>query len=56
MYLTAFARHINPEELDLAVQFIRDQTKESGRSLDDLQTWTDFAHALVNVKEFIWLR
>jgi hypothetical protein len=56
MYLTAFARHINPEELDLAVQFIRDQTRKSGRSLDDLQTWTDFAHALVNVKEFIWLR
>ena len=47
MYLAAFARPASQAELDIAIEFVGDES--------DLQTWTDYAHALINTKEFIFL-
>ena len=48
MYETAFGRQPTDEELETAMGFVG-QAK-------DLETWTSFAHALINTKEFIFLR
>jgi len=48
MYRSAFARDPTKAELKIAIGFVDDR--------DDLETWTHFAHALINTKEFIFLR
>ena len=53
MYLDAFARYPSEAELAVAVGFVTDD-----RTTDDapLSRWAELAHALVNTKEFIFLR
>jgi hypothetical protein len=48
MYLSAFARQPTEQELQLALQFVGDSTAE--------ERWAELAHALINTKEFIFLR
>lgn len=48
MYLSAFARRPTDLELDLANQFLGNDTSPD--------RWADFAHALINTKEFIFLK
>ena len=50
MYQTALAREPDSVELQAALEFVG-QPAES-----ELETWADFAHALFNVKEFIFIR
>lgn len=47
MYLEAFARAPNASELANSIAFLRGNSAES---------WRDFAHALFNTKEFIYVR
>jgi hypothetical protein len=47
MYLEAFARQPSADELSRAVAFLRQCENDP---------WRDFAHALFNMKEFIYLR
>ncbi|QDV68875.1 Planctomycete cytochrome C [Rosistilla carotiformis] len=54
MYQMAFARQPTPRELDLAMQFLK--TEAATGSQDDLVLWADLAHALINTKEFIFLK
>lgn len=54
MYLQAFARPPSSEELRLAVDFLRGDSDDSGDAT--LQRWSDLAHALINTKEFFFLR
>ncbi len=52
MYETAFARQPTDDELSTAGQYFAAQP--SDRS--EVDVWADFAHALINTKEFIFLR
>ena len=56
MYETAFARQPTPQELATAKQFLTDRATNSGVEQHSLDLWADFAHALINTKEFIFLR
>ncbi|MDB5356665.1 MAG: Planctomycete cytochrome [Phycisphaerales bacterium] len=59
MYLTAFGRSPTDAERADAMAFIQVQGEEMGlpmeRRLTDVCVWTDFAHAMMNAKEFIFL-
>ena len=54
MYETAFARLPTHVELADALAFLAAQGKEYG-SADDPRAWSDLAHVLFNVKEFIFV-
>ena len=47
MYRAAFARHPSPDEQSTALTFLGDGS--------DPAAWQDFAHVLVNVKDFVFL-
>jgi hypothetical protein len=57
MYVAAYAREPAEQELAQALDFLRRQATAYGLStagpVDDLRSWTDLAHVLMNVKEFI---
>lgn len=55
MYLMAFARQATTEEITQGKAFVAAQMKEYGTA-DEGRAWTDFAHVLVNLKEFIFIR
>jgi hypothetical protein len=56
MYVSAFARHPSDLELRVAIDFLSSQADRRGVGVNEAQLWADFAHALVNTKEFIFLR
>ncbi len=51
MYLAAFSREPTAGELAAATAFLQQQAAEYGAT--DERAWTDMAHVLLNVKEFI---
>ncbi len=56
MYLTAFAREASPLELNAAINFLEKHASQNALTVRDEALWEDFAHALVNKKEFIFQR
>jgi hypothetical protein len=60
MYRAAFARPPSDEELEQALGFLQRQAKEQGLRPEqigsDRHVWTDLAHVLWNVKEFIFVQ
>ncbi len=56
MYESAFARRSTEQELAQAMKFIASSTDEAAKNKKELDVWSDFAHALINTKEFIFLR
>lgn len=54
LYRTAFARDPSPYELNTALEFVG-QPNSASTEIDDT-AWVDLAHALINTKEFIFLR
>ena len=56
MYVSGFGRLPNAKERQTAIAFLTLQAKERGVSTEDASLWADFAHVLVNTKEFIFLR
>lgn len=56
LYTTAFARQPTEKELSVATEFVNSQANERSVAMDDVGLWSDFAHALINTKEFIFLR
>jgi mono/diheme cytochrome c family protein/cytochrome c553 len=60
MYLEAFAREPGSEELAAAEAFVADLLKThkvaEKDALSNVRVWQDFAHALFNMKEFIYVR
>ncbi len=56
MYLTAFGRPADEHEQQIAANFLQQQAEARNLSIDDASLWADLAHALVNTKEFIFLR
>lgn len=56
MYKTAFARAATEEELAAAKAYFKAQSEAENNAETELDWWTHFAHALINTKEFIFLR
>ncbi|MEP3478609.1 MAG: PSD1 and planctomycete cytochrome C domain-containing protein [Fuerstiella sp.] len=56
MYRMAFARSATDIERQMGQKFVKSQTSEPGGDINDPQVWSDFAHALINTKEFIFLK
>lgn len=56
MYLSGFGRMPTESERQTAMTFLTSQAVERGVKPDDSDLWADFAHVLVNTKEFIFLR
>ncbi len=54
MYESAFTRPPTETELAMCVEFLQQQTVARATG-DNLAAWTDLAHVLFNVKEFIFL-
>jgi hypothetical protein len=56
MYLSGYGRPPTPKESEIAMAFLTSQASERNVSTADEELWADFAHVLVNTKEFIFLR
>ena len=56
MYLSGFGRPATDQEQQVAVNYLLAQAKTRGVPTNDEQLWSNFAHVLVNTKEFIFLR
>lgn len=54
MYVAALGRPPSQDEATQAQAFLEEQSRIHGR--DDPRAWTDLAHVLFNVKEFIFIR
>ncbi|MCI0685158.1 MAG: PSD1 and planctomycete cytochrome C domain-containing protein [Gemmataceae bacterium] len=54
MFETGLGRPPTASELADALAFFDEQTRIHGRA-DDVRSWTEFAHVLFNVKEFIFV-
>jgi hypothetical protein len=55
MYESAFARAPTETELVTCVNYLARQPAAQARDSENLTAWTDLAHVLFNVKEFIFL-
>ena len=56
MYNAAFGRTPTQKEAAVAMHFVNMNSEGRGQPNDDVELWTAFAHALINTKEFIYLR
>jgi len=56
MYQTAFTRRPTWQEKSVVLAFVKAQAIERGVQQGDVKLWNDVAHALINTKEFIFLR
>lgn len=56
MYQAAFARPPHQEELAAAEAFLPGPGDSTMSNAEEVSRWTDFAHTLINTKEFIFLR
>ncbi|MEM6688680.1 MAG: PSD1 and planctomycete cytochrome C domain-containing protein [Planctomycetota bacterium] len=56
MYLTGFGRQPSEDEIRVASAFVNSQATMQGITVNDIGPWASLAHALVNTKEFIFLR
>lgn len=55
MYLSAFGRPPTEAEASSCLDFLTQQARLSAKTPEDFAVWTDLAHVLFNVKEFIFL-
>ncbi|MGV3482861.1 MAG: PSD1 and planctomycete cytochrome C domain-containing protein [Planctomycetaceae bacterium] len=56
MYVAAFARRPTEQEQQAAAGFLSAQAAALNSDLNDQRVWAALAHALINTKEFIFLR
>jgi hypothetical protein len=56
LYVAAFARPPETEELKAAVSFLNEYRQQLGaKDPDDLRVWASLCHVLMNVKEFVFI-
>ena len=55
MYHRALGREPAREELEAALEFLREQAAQYGDT-DPKRVWTDLAHVLFNTKEFVYVQ
>ncbi len=56
MYATAFSRRPTTQEMETALAYRTEMLSEADKKPNEIEFWNDFAHALINTKEFIFLR
>ena len=56
MYLDAFARRPSDPEREAVAAFLSAQAASLNTDLNNQSVWAALAHALINTKEFIFLR
>ena len=56
MYQSAFARYPTEMEKQVAMEFLGSSSTASSDLAFERERWSHFAHALINTKEFIFLR
>lgn len=56
MYQAAFSRPPTEAEKTMAAAFVTSQSRERNVQMNDKELWADFAHVLMNTKEFIYLK
>lgn len=56
MYRAAFARPPTEIEQQIAAGFLTSQSEQRAAQIDHKELWADLAHALINTKEFIYLK
>ena len=56
MYLSGIGRRPTEQEIEAAAAFLSSTASKRKTSTNDPELWANFAHALVNTKEFIFLR
>ncbi len=56
MFVAALSRPPTADERDRSLTFLADAAAERGVSANDPQAWQDLAHALFNLKEFLYVR
>lgn len=56
MYASGFGRLPTDDELKAATLFLESQASTRNVATNDAKLWASFAHALINTKEFIFLR
>ena len=56
MYISGFGRRPTDEESQVAAAFLKARASKLGVAMEDPALWASLAHALVNTKEFIFLR
>ena len=56
MYLSAFGRYPTEQETATSLAFLSSKTSDNKAFDFDETCWSELAHALVNTKEFIFLR
>ena len=60
IFVAAFGRVPNEEEIDRSLEFFRTQTKEPDVENDSIQdnerVWQDYCHVIFNMKEFIFVK
>lgn len=56
LYESGFSRAPTTDEVQAALVFVQARASSRDVSIDDANLWGDLAHALVNTKEFIFLR
>ena len=56
MFRKAFARQATAQEKAVAAEFVQVQAIKRGVKETDIELWADLTHALINTKEFIFLR
>jgi hypothetical protein len=54
MYATALGRPPQPREVSLALEFLDEEARVHGRP-DEPRAWTELAHVMFNLKEFIFV-
>jgi len=55
MYRAAFSRPPTEQEVVDGLEFIKSQATQLGMAPEDVSVWTDLAHVLFNVKEFVFV-
>mgnify|MGYP002819865799 CR=1 FL=1 len=56
MYVSGFGRQPTQQEAAAATRYLETQAAKRGVNIDDAALWSGLGHALVNTKEFIFLR
>ena len=56
MYESAFARQPTSQEMAAMSEYLDQQKSARGNESKEIDLWADIAHALINTKEFVFLR
>lgn len=56
IYEEAFARVPTAQEFAIAMEFLQAVDNDDGKPSDHMESWSELTHAIINTKEFVFLR